>query len=700
MEYNEGYFRRKANVEAYIIWTVLCLILGVAYFMEVVKGLRTPGYYIVFSLFCWVPLAAGFVIARLKGWESWILKHMLVFGFGIMYAYAMWTTQNILTFVYVLPLSSMLILYKDRKLMLRVGIFNMLVLFIYIAKSWLGGMRQGSDLTSFEIQVAAILMCYVGYVLSINYLNKSDGAMLHSVEANLQKVVATVEQVKAASSSIVDGMTVVRELADENRQGANDVVHSMEELTANNRVLSDKTYSSMNMTEDISKQVSNVAELVEKMAALIDETASHARTSSEELTGVAESTNVMAQLSTEVDTVLTEFREEFEKVKQETGTIEGITSQTNLLALNASIEAARAGEAGRGFAVVADEIRNLSMGTQNSSSRILDALKHLEETSEKMTASITKILELISSTQGKVSHVNESVASISNESTELNGGIRVIDDAMKDVEGSNNNLVDNMKQINAVMSAMTESIHNSDETTRTMRSKYEETSNSITIIESVVGKLVEDLGQGGFMKIRDISRGMKLVLFKEGSSRPDGWKGEVMESSENEITFKLEEGDAGQGGEALDKPPYELRVIVSNSVYIWEKVIPVYQKGTGCYRVEMDENPQVMNRRKYPRMPLHNDCTVTLKATGTEYAAKMVNISANGYAFVTEESGFMNDRGKMITLEIKDFELLKNKSLNGQIIRVTDDEGKFIVGCRMLEDNTAIRDYVKENFKE
>ena len=103
----------------------------------------------------------------------------------------------------------------------------------------------------------------------------------------------------------------------------------------------------------------------------------------------------MATLSKEVEQILETFKQEFKRVKEETGTIEGISNQTNLLALNASIEAARAGEAGKGFAVVADEIRELSSGTKTSSSSIMEALSHLEATSEKMMESISETIELI-----------------------------------------------------------------------------------------------------------------------------------------------------------------------------------------------------------------------------------------------------------------------------------------------------------------
>ena len=215
-----------------------------------------------------------------------------------------------------------------------------------------------------------------------------------SIKDDLERVVKTVEQVKDSSNMIVDGITVVRELEEENKQGANFVVSSMKELSQNNAILRDRTDSSTDMTTKINDQVENVASLINDVVKLVSESVEHTDMSTKELSDVVESTNTMARLSDDVDNILHEFQQEFEKVKTETGTIEEINSQTNLLALNASIEAARAGEAGKGFAVVADEIRNLSSGTKESSNSIMEALSHLEETSEKMMESITETVKI------------------------------------------------------------------------------------------------------------------------------------------------------------------------------------------------------------------------------------------------------------------------------------------------------------------
>lgn len=245
-------------------------------------------------------------------------------------------------------------------------------------------------------------------------------------------------------------------------------------------------------------QVQNVAALIEEMVNLIQESIEHANLSAEELADVVTTTNTMADLSAHVEQVLENFKQDFDMVKEETGTIEGITFQTNLLALNASIEAARAGAPEKALPVVADQIQGLSVETKNSSGRIRDALTHLDETSGKMTQSITQTLELIQTTREKLTLVKESVSSITQDSTTLGENIKVIDGAMKDVESSNQDMVDNMKQVCDTMDVMTKCINQSDDVSRTMLSKYEESAINVNKIETIVGKLMGELGTGGF----------------------------------------------------------------------------------------------------------------------------------------------------------------------------------------------------------
>ncbi len=82
-----------------------------------------------------------------------------------------------------------------------------------------------------------------------------------------------------------------------------------------------------------------------------------------------------------ITTTLREAQQAGERIGGVVKLIEDIAFQTNLLALNASVEAARAGKAGKGFAVVADEVRNLA---NRSSSAVHDV--------ESLIGAINKII--------------------------------------------------------------------------------------------------------------------------------------------------------------------------------------------------------------------------------------------------------------------------------------------------------------------
>lgn len=702
MEYNEEYFAKSANKKAMVMWAIIAIVLTITYAIEVIKGQRTILYYVMFELFCWGPFIAGLLVMKVKGAATSLYKDFIGIGYGVFYAFVLLTTNSMLTMMFIFPVTSILILFKDRNYMLRCGIANMILLAIYIPKNYLAGMNTARNVADFEIQVGVTILCYVGYVLSINHLHQSDGAMLDSVKDNLERVIKTIGQVKDASNSVVDGVTVVRELSDENKEGATIVVQSMEELSENNGVLSQKIDSSMEMTEDIDSQVGNVAELTERIVAIINQSAEHATTSSQELANVVESTNQMARLSSEVEQVLGEFKQQFEMVKQETGTIENITSQTNLLALNASIEAARAGEAGKGFAVVADEIRNLSMGTQNSSSSIMEALQHLENTSDKMTQSITMILKLISETLDKMTAVNESVGFITDESRQLESEIQVVDTAIKRVESSNKNMVDNMKQVQDIMVMVTESVRSSEDTTKTMLSKYAETSRNVINIENVVGKLIEELGDGGFMGVNDVNPGMNLaVITGAGTVGQVEYETEVAEVTEDGIWIHASGSAEAFFNRKGIKQTHNIRVIVNNSMYIWDsvQVSLVKENGNGYYKFWISNLPKVLNRRKYPRLSITNSCKIVLSDKKECFEGKMVNISAGGYAFASTAREFGDAIGKQIELTIQGLDFANGEPLRGVIIRSTDDEGRYIVGCRMLEDSMAIRDYVNKRMR-
>ena len=696
MTYDENIFKEKANRKARKIWIVFAVLLSANYGSDASGGLYPTTSYLIFLALCWLPLIFGEVLLHVKGWATELYRYDLVIGYGIFYTFVICTTASPIAFTYILPVTSLLVLYKNRKFMINCGIANALIIVGAAVYRYMLGFNSASDMKNYQLQLSCIVLCYICYVMSIRHLNESDGAMTDSIKADLHRVVTTVEQVKSSSNIILDGITVVRELASENKHGSDIVMLGMNELTDNNNLLQDRTTSSTQMTSDIRAQVENVVALIGEMVTLVEKTQSHSGVSAEDLKSLVNTAATMSQLSTELENVLENFRQEFEMVKQETGTIEKITNQTNLLALNASIEAARAGEAGKGFAVVADQIRTLSTETHASSEQIRNALSRLDATSAKMTSSIEETLKLIQITLEKVTQTGDNVNQIASDSVQLGNHIQVVDNAIKEVESSNTQLVSNMEQVSNIVDTITTCITHSSRTSERMLSKYQETADNINTIEDVMENMMCDLGIGGFMGIEDVKPGMKIDL-QLVDQKDDNYLGELIEQIPEGLLVSCQKKLTINGSASC-----MLQVTAGNILYCWDKatISPAPENGEHAFKITITTRPRINNRRKYPRMDLNNTCTIKFKNSDTEYAATMENISANGFAFLATDKIFTQSKNAEVIITIHDFALSNHNVLEGRIIRCSDDNGLYIVGCQMPEDNFYILEYVENNLNK
>lgn len=692
MDYNENEFKAKANIKARRIWLVFALLLSANYGTDVSQGGYPSTNFIIFLILCWVPFFAGDLLLRIRGKADDRYRYALVVGYGIFYTFLICTTDSPIAFTYILPVVSLLVLYKDQKFMVGCAIANIASVIVSVFYHLVVlGQNTATDQKNYQLQVACLLLCYIGYIMSIRHLIESDGALTDSIKADLKRVVTTVEQVKTASNTIMDGITVVRELATENKHGSDIVVDGMNKLTDNNDQLQSRTASSQEMTGDINSQVQNVVSMINDMVSLTAESGKHAKTSSVDLESLVQTAGTMADLSNEVEHILDAFKAEFETVKQETGTIDSISSQTNLLALNASIEAARAGEAGKGFSVVAEQIRKLSTETKDSSGQISEALSRLDEISGKMTSSIEETLKLIQATLEKVTQTGENVNKITQDSSLLGEHIQTIDSAMKEVESSNRQLVENMEQVSSIVETMTTCISDSDETSKRMLSKYEESASNINNIENVIQELMCELGIGGFMGLDDIHAGMKAKVILPKHLERMEYHGEVRSVAENSISLILSDNPQLNGSETC-----KVQVTVDNVLYCWDQaqIQADTASGSHAYVLQLSARPEIKNRRKYPRADVSNPCTITLKDSDTTFSGQLDNISANGFAFLIRDPFFMDHKHADVAIDIQNFALSDQSHLEGHVIRCSDDEGVYIVGCQMPEDNYAIRNYV------
>ena len=111
MNYDETVFKEKANRRARKIWLVFAILLSANYGSDTSNGLHSATYYLTFLALCWIPFIAGEILLRVKGWATERYKYDLVIGYGIFYTYVITTTESPIAFTYILPVTSLLVLY-------------------------------------------------------------------------------------------------------------------------------------------------------------------------------------------------------------------------------------------------------------------------------------------------------------------------------------------------------------------------------------------------------------------------------------------------------------------------------------------------------------------------------------------------------------------------------------------------------------
>lgn len=114
MNYDENIFKEKANRKARKIWLIFALLLSANYGSDVANGLQKADYYIIFLILCWLPIILGEILLRVKGFTTDTYKYDLVIGYGIFYTFVVSTTASPIAFTYILPVTSLLVLYKKQ----------------------------------------------------------------------------------------------------------------------------------------------------------------------------------------------------------------------------------------------------------------------------------------------------------------------------------------------------------------------------------------------------------------------------------------------------------------------------------------------------------------------------------------------------------------------------------------------------------
>lgn len=188
-----------------IAWAIIVAILAVAYIIEVFKGDRTPGYYAVFVAVLAVPLCVCFGIFK-KNPASHSLRYIMAGAYFVMYAFVMITGNTLLVFVYILPMSAMLVLYHQPKLTLYYGIAALALNLGMVIWWCITNTVDESRFKDLEIQMAVLVLYFGCAYLTAKLYDRSYQSNVRYIDVlsdkNDQINRMTFETIEAISSTI------------------------------------------------------------------------------------------------------------------------------------------------------------------------------------------------------------------------------------------------------------------------------------------------------------------------------------------------------------------------------------------------------------------------------------------------------------------------------------------------------------------
>lgn len=433
------------------------LIAG--YILEYLKGAKTLLYITVLLIIVLVPMITAAVF-YIRDNQSKTMKFITLFGYLLLYIYAMFTAEpnRPMVFVYMFPIVVEYFLYFDMRIIIisasSFSAVNFVKIFYYIVFLKL---TDSFNATNYLIQFAAVFLFAFCLIFSTKLSNQFNKDKIDSIEEE-----------KRRQSEILGDVLQTAAILDRNSREVHRIVS---ELTGLTDIASNAVREIEKGAADTAANIQLQSELTHNIQSLIRETSMESESMEQisintagvvsEGMEIVENLNIKAddvnKNSDNVYTIMVDLKEKSEEIRVITELISGISEQTNLLSLNAAIESARAGESGKGFAVVAEEIRKLAAQSKESSNNIGRIVGSLNEQSDKSVDAVLKLQQANDEQHGLVSRTREIFGEIIVKMNDVRENVNKVNDKINMILASNNKLVESINEISAVSEQVTAS---------------------------------------------------------------------------------------------------------------------------------------------------------------------------------------------------------------------------------------------------
>ncbi|MDE6208655.1 MAG: hypothetical protein K2M73_03145 [Lachnospiraceae bacterium] len=438
-----------ANKVANVTLTILVTIICIAYIMELVKGNRTLPYILATCVIAYATVITSWIVFS-KNKESLLVKHINCIGFGILYAFLLFTAQNDLVFTYAIPMLIVITLFNNFKFTITVGsavaLFNVASAIIRIVTTDV----SSQDIVTMEIQILLVFVT-VGFFLATSYTSsKFNNMKLLKINNDKSKMADLLDSILKISNSMTGDVSNVATQITALKTSIDLTISSMSEVSAGTYESAEAIQHQLLKTEEIQENISQVKNVSNEIEKDVDKTVVAISEGQKNISNLKQLTSISETAGNNVAKALESFREYTDQMNSITDLITNVATQTSLLSLNASIEAARAGEAGRGFAVVASEISNLASQTTSATEDITSLIRNISEQLQIMIDTIYKLLDSNKEQIVTVEKTSDSFSTITDNVNIIHSQSQTLVDIVNSLAVSNKAIIDSIQTISAI----------------------------------------------------------------------------------------------------------------------------------------------------------------------------------------------------------------------------------------------------------
>lgn len=200
--------RQLGKINRYLMigWLAIVVVLTATYFGELVRGHRDWAYMSAFLAITIIP-AALCLVYFIRSPASPNLRYYAVAGYLLMYTFVLLNTNTVMTYGYIIPMLSLIVLYHSQKLVAIMGGVALAANIGCVIRFFIIGMVTGDDIKDVEIQLGMILFCFVFAFIASGIYDKivrQNKAYIESIDDKQKQLERVTLQTITTIANIID----------------------------------------------------------------------------------------------------------------------------------------------------------------------------------------------------------------------------------------------------------------------------------------------------------------------------------------------------------------------------------------------------------------------------------------------------------------------------------------------------------------